>query len=276
MPEGRLSLSALWLETLESFNAHRTIFITLAAAFIFLPQMALALLMPSLGDTASVQKMMTEGAPWLFPMIAVILLINLLAIVPITRVVLGLVAPQETVGAMLLDTLSRLPRMILAGLWLVLLYLGVTLLLSIPFAIILTVVAMAAPKAVTTTGGPVTVVLIAAMLAVLLYLGARVAVWFPVLIAENLGARATVRRAWSLTRGQASRILLILLALTFAAILVSALFFALGSAVGVVGQTAGGASIGLLLFQLVNSGFSALFGLFFYILFALMYRRLAR
>lgn len=276
----RLGVSSLWADTLATFRAHRTILLTLAAAFIFLPQFAVALALQAAGLELDLSTLLRGGKmpsfpAWFGPVNIVLFLVQLLALIPITRITLGLVHPDETVGAMIANAVARMPGVLKAALWLVVLYVGVVLAIAIPLGVIGAIagggVRTAAPSAGTATIGAL---FAAAFLALAFYVLARLVPWFSVLVAENPGARATVRRAWALTRGRAGRILLILVALVVAAliatIVVSGLAYALGAVAGLAGE-----AVGQFVAALVNGAFGAFLGLLYYIFIAHLYARLA-
>ncbi len=279
----QLGASSLWADTLATFRRHRTILLTLAAAFIFLPQFAVALALEAAGvqiDLATVLRSRSAAVAdipgWFGPLNLLLFLVQLLALIPITRITLGLAGPDETVGAMILNAFGRMPGVLKAALVLALTYIVAAIALVIPLGVIGalagggTRTAAAAPAA----ASPAAALFIAVILAAGLYLAARMVPWFSVLIAENPGARATIRRAWALTRGRAGRILLILVTLIIAAlvatIVVSGLSFALGAVGGFAGER-----VGRFVSALVSGAFGAFLALLYYIFIAHLYRRLA-
>lgn len=272
---GRLSLSGLWADTLAAFNAHRGIFLTLAAAFVLLPQLLFSLFVESRFGGVSLQQLMQQmtrdGLPgWFWPLYAAIILLQMLCVIPIVRVVLGL-APDETVGQLIAGALQRLGGFALALLTLFAAYLLVAVLLVIPLGLAVGF----------TRGGPgATVSPLAALVAglflgVILYLAARMVVWLPVFVVENPGPVQCIRRSWALTRGRAGRIVVILLALILAVLVVSLAIGALGSALGVVGTAVAGQSLGQLLFLTLNAVVGAVLAALSYVFVAQLYRRLA-
>lgn len=273
----RLSLSGLWTDTLASYRRNASVFLTLAAAFLFLPQMIVGLLLQASGVEFTIEQILKGARPpaWLFPVNLVVLLVQLLCIIPVTKVVLGQVHSNETVGELIADAFRRVPGFLLAILWLFLLYIGVVIALALPVGLLAGfagagVARGAAGGAAATLG----MLLLGVALGLILYLVARMSVWFAVFVVENPGPRAVVRRSWDLTRGHAGRILLIFMVVLLGVIIAAAAIGALGAALGVVGQAVGSAGAGSFLFMAVNGLFSAIATLLLYIFTAHLYRRL--
>jgi hypothetical protein len=281
----RLGVSSLWADTLATFRAHRTVLLTLAAAFIFLPQIVASLALQAAGVTLDLGAMLRGGSgnmpdlpAWFGPLNLLLFAVQLLVIIPVTRLALGLVGPDETVADMLRNAAGRMPGVLKAFLFLVLLYIGVVIAIVIPLALIGALTgsgratgAAAAPSPGTSA---IAALIAAALLALAFYVMARMSPWMSVLIAENPGARATVRRAWALTRGRAGRILLIFLVLLIAALIASVVVGGLAHALGAAGAVVG-EGFGPFLAAVVNGAFGALLSLLYYILLAHLYRHLA-
>jgi hypothetical protein len=146
-----LGLSALWAETLATFRHHRTILVTLAAAFIFLPQFAATLALEAAGVSVDLGAMLRAGPGgipdfpvWFGPLNIALFLVQLLALIPVTRITLGLFNPDETVGAMIADAAGRLPGILKALLVLVLLYVVLLIAVLVPLTLVLVVAGLIA------------------------------------------------------------------------------------------------------------------------------------
>lgn len=264
----RLTFSGLWADSKASFAANSGIYLTLGAAFMFLPQLLLGLVQP---EAATAAAPMAGGRGLLFlTLLFLTLLAQFFAIVPITRTVLG--GGGETVGQLLRATIARLPTL-----------LGV---FAVIFAVVFVVVFAAALLAVLFGGGDaaralsgpgrgLVAVLVLLFIPLVLWLNARLMVLMPVIAAENLGAVASIKRAWGLTRGHAGKLVGYLLLIFLIVIVLSILAGALGGALGVAATAAGSGGLGAFLVNLLGAAAGAAFGLFFAIFAAHVYRRLA-
>lgn len=219
-----LDLAALWRETLETARADLPLYFALAAAFVLLPELALALYGPPPPETIEALTPRFLLLKAVLP--AAIAAIAQLAIV--TLVVGGRHGDGPTVGGALKLALLALPGLLLA------------------------MVAAALPVSV----GILLLVLPG------LYLAARLALLMPIIADRHLAPLAALRESWTMTEGNGGRILLFILLWYVVFVGAAILAGGLGAALGSVLTVAGAVALGNLVAALVSAAAAALFSIY--------------
>ncbi len=217
-----IRMATVWEHTVDVLRGRGAILAGIAFVTLFLPAVLSAAVTSFLGDGQAARPLVSLLS-------AVLMLFGMLAITAVAS------DPRVDRGAAYRLAANRLPAAI-----------GVTLVLIIALSLTFvpgTLALLAAGATVTATGmvemqraaaGPLALSagLILAAAALLLWLGARLAPLFAVVINERLGLGA-IRRAFALTRGVAARLIGVLI---LYAVLVLVLSVAVRSVVGVVLQ----------------------------------------
>lgn len=245
-------VGAVTRETGAVLREHGGVFLTLAAALMFLPMLAVGLATPA--QIAGAPPV--PGPRWL-PLLQIAQsLLTILGTLAIAAVA-GDAARGggATVGAILArmtgPALRYFGATVLLGLAVVLVFAGLAALLvlstGVPFGEVLAASASNDPAQVRALfagrahgGGAVAVALaiLAALLGVI-YVGLRLAVMPGVFALERVGVIAGVRRAWALSRGSMGKLFGVLALAVMLALPTVLLVGALGLAVGSVAQIAG-------------------------------------
>lgn len=219
-----LDLAALWRDTLETARADLPLYLVLTAAFVLLPELALALYGPPPPATV-------EGLTPRFILIQALLpaaigAIGQLAIVAL--IVGGRHGEGPTVGAALRLALLALPGLLLA------------------------LIAAALPVA------------IGLLLLILpgLYLVARLTLVMPLIADRHLAPLAALRESWTMTEGNGGRVLAFILLWSLVFLGAAILAGGLGAALGSVFVLAGAKSIGALVAALVSAAAAAIFSVY--------------
>ncbi|MBB3345633.1 hypothetical protein [Sphingomonas sp. BK069] len=215
-----IRMATVWERTVDVLRGRAAILAGIAFATLFLPTVLSAAVTSFVGDVQAARLLASLVS-------AVLMLFGMLAITAVAS------DPRVDRGAAYRLAANRLPAAV-----------GVTLVLVIALSLTFvpgTLALIAAGATVTATGmvemqraaaGPLALsaglILVAA--ALLLWLGARLAPLFAVVVNERLGLGA-IRRAFALTRGAAARLIAVLI---LYAVLVTVLSVAVRSVVGVV------------------------------------------
>ncbi|MBW6532850.1 hypothetical protein KZ820_19065 [Sphingomonas sp. RRHST34] len=215
-----IRMATVWERTVDVLRGRAAILAGIAFVTLFLPTVSSAAVTSFVGDVQAARLLASLVS-------AVLMLFGMLAITAVAS------DPRVDRGAAYRLAANRLPAAI-----------GVTLVLVIALSLTFvpgTLALIAAGATVTATGmvemqraaaGPLALsaglILVAA--ALLLWLGARLAPLFAVVVNERLGLGA-IRRAFALTRGAAARLIGVLI---LYAVLVMVLSVAVRSVVGVV------------------------------------------
>ena len=185
MSDARLSVSGLWADGIALARAHQGAVIWVAASFIFLPQLAQALFRGA--ETAQ------NGLPG-NPLLALIgALIAVYGQLAVSAILLG----ETNVGAALGKAFHLFPRALLTVLLVALMLLPVALVVVVAAALL----GMGTDPAQLAKGSPRLLTAMVPFFVAAIWIGARLSILKPTLVAEGLGARASLRRAWDLTRG---------------------------------------------------------------------------
>lgn len=208
MTADRLSIAALWAEGVALARAHGAATVWIAAAFLFLPQIAVAVL----GSPGPARSLGESVAGLLVG------LIGAYGQLAITAILLGGPHGPRNVGEALSQALSDLPRIVLMFLIIVAFALPVGILLGAAFAA--AGLSSPTPAAVSAALPRLSAVLIPLAIA-LIYVGGRLLIAVPTLVADGLPAWGTLRRAWGLTRGNGWRLAAFLLTVLSALMLAS-------------------------------------------------------
>ena len=171
--------------------------------------------------------------------------------------------------------LPKIGKAIVAGVLLFLVYMVGAIAIGLVVGIVAVVVivagsgAGATPKADPVTAGIIAIVVIAAILPVVVWLYARLTPLLGVLLREPIGAWASIRRAWRLSRGSGGRLSALWVALFVVTAIVQVALWAVVGAAGPASSAVGFAAI------LVRSAFGAALGAYFYAGCGIVYRQLA-
>lgn len=278
----RLDIAMVWRVTADIVHRHFSTFVTLTAAFAFLPSVFLAVAFPQAG----VFRLPVPGqAPPPFPT-GLILLGVLSGLVGLVgHFSIGAIAadPSEgggrSLGQIIVGVLPKIGKGLLAGLYLLVVYLAVCFVAAV---IIIVFAAMSGavsgmPTAVPPGGalpaptGPAIMVgglLLVIIVPLMIWAAARLSPMLGVLLREPLSAFDSIKRAWTLSRGSAVPITGMLLLVGVASLVVGILVQSIGTALGL------NAGVGLLLVVVVRSAVSALIAVYYYTGTAVIYRQL--
>lgn len=219
-----LDLAALWRDTLETARADLPLYLVLTAAFVLLPELALALYGPP--PPANV-----EGLTPRFILIQAVLpaaigAIGQLAIVAL--IVGGRRGAGPTVGAALQLALLALPGLLLA-----------LIVAALPVALGLLLLILPG-----------------------LYLVARWTLVMPLIADRHLAPLAALRESWAMTEGNGGRVLAFILLWSLVFLGAAILAGGLGAALGSVFVVAGAKGLGALVAALVSAAAAALFSVY--------------
>lgn len=248
--EPLLSVAALWRDTLAAARDDAGLLIPLAAAFLFLPQLAFALLAGGAQGQNPTASLGTLA-------IAAIGLVGQAAMV---LVVLDRAERRSRpLGAALRQALAAVPRL-----------LGATLAIALPLGLAAAVIGgllstvLARPAALGLTAF--------ALLPALLWLIPRGALLTPAIVEERLGVRAGLARVVALARGRGLRIgvfLLLILIFFVVAILMTGIVVA---ATGSLATIAFGAAAGKLIAAIGTALVGAIGGVYLTVSNAVLFR----
>lgn len=264
-----LLIGAVWAQSLAHGRAHGDTLLTLAAAFLLLPQMIMGLLAAD-GAAAGGGAAATVPPLHYFIGTAATLLLDLVFVCTVAALVCGAARRGETIG----ETMRRMLRPALR-------LMAALLLLAIPIALLLAV-------ALTSGGGlpALTPANSAAVLAHLTWpvglaislagflLSALILPLPAVLVAEERPVLDAIGRNWRLAWPQFGRLLLLHMAVLLAAALVSAGVDGLRAALGVTAAALGAKSLGAVLALFVQAAIGAGLTTLWAILGAVAYRQL--
>ncbi len=278
----RLDIAAVWRMTVDIVRRHFSTFVTLTAAFVFLPAVFLAVAFPEAG----VFRLPVPGqAPPPFP--AGLILLGLLSglVGLVGHFSIGAIAadPAEgggrSLGQIIAAVLPKIGKGLIAGLYLLLAYLA----LCFVAVVIVTILAamfgavggmrtsvppggvLPAPTASAMMVGGLLLVIV---LPLMIWATARLSPMLGVLLREPLSAFDSIKRAWALSRGSALPIAGMLLLVGVASLLVGLVVQGIGSALGL------NAGVALLLVVVARSAVSALIAVYYYTATAVIYRQL--
>lgn len=272
----RISIDGVARETMAEARAHWSAFATLTAAFVFLPSLVFGLLAPS--AAASLQMpapgVMPHFAGWLVPAVLVGIVLQSWVTLTIAGIAGDPARPEhETVGA----TLARMAPTLLRYLGaLVLMFVGY-LLLAVPLGM---VVGLVTGTGFQRTGvalgvsGPGAGLLVIAILALVLWLAARLAPMAGVFAVERTGPVAGLRRSWALTSGSTGRIVLLIIVMLIAALVVVVAGQALAAAFASAVLLAGAATLAKVIQLMVAGAVNALLFMLYSAGVGVLYRRL--
>lgn len=235
-----------------------------AFAFLALPPMTLGLLLPARIANAAMtpQTLMPllENTPWLMP---VTLFVELIALVGGLAIVALALVPRVSVREALGLAFQRL-FVFVAALILVLL---AELVVATGVAVLLQLARLALPA----QQG----VLVIVLLGLTLFIGIRLLMLGPVVIASRAGPIASIRLAWELTAGAFWRLLGAALVYSIGgAVVVLASAFALGAIFVLAARASGVADLGPVLSTIYLRLVVALFWTGFHVLVVALYRQL--
>lgn len=232
----RITIDCVLRETAVQVRAHLSAFVTLAAAFVFLPALIAGLVAPA--PTFHMPKLgaMPQFPPWFWATTIVTLGLQMLASLTVASIAGNPRRPiYETVGTTLARMMSALSRYVGAILLLCVAY----LIVSVPVLLVLAMGTGAASAlggssspqgalAAQQVGG----VFLLFALPVMLWVCARLSPMLGVFAAEPVGPVGGIRRAWALSRKSAGKLVLLLILIAVALLLLSVLGQGLGGALG--------------------------------------------
>ncbi len=279
----RLNIGSVWRMTADIVRRHFSVFVTLAAAFVFLPSVLASVLFPQSGAP----RMPVPGQPAPpFPTLYFLLLIATILIGLIGHFSIGAIAadPAEgggrSIGEIITGVLPKIGKGLLAGLYLLVAYvtvaIGVVILVSILSSVVgavtgsarMSVAAAQAsppPELVATIGW-----LIAAFVIPLtIWVSARLLPLLGVLLREPLPAIDSIKRAWALSRGSVTPLAGLVAVVAVGSILLMVLFEQLRQALSI------DRGVALLLFTAVRTAVTTLIAVYYYAATAVIYRQLA-
>lgn len=279
----RLNIGSVWRMTADIVRRHFSTFVTLAAAFVFLPSVLASALFPQIG--APHLPVPGQPAPP-FPMLFFFLLIATILIGLIGHFSIGAIAadPAEgggrSIGEIITGVLPKIGKGLLAGLYLLVAYvtvaIGVVILVSIISGMVGAVTGSARMSvAAARVSPPAELVatvgwLIAAFVIPLtIWVSARLLPLLGVLLREPLPAIDSIKRAWALSRGSVGPLAGLVAVVAVGSILLAILFEQLRQALGI------DRGVALLLFTVVRTAVTTLIAVYYYAATAVIYRQLS-
>lgn len=190
----RLGLQDVWRETARRTSAQAPILFTVAAAFLLLPSLIVARAFPQLMGAAGKAITVAEIRQ-LWPPILCLVLIQLFG--QLALIAIATHAGGETVGAALRRALSALPRVIVAGIGLMVVGGAAVILLAIVVAVPLSALSQGRPP-----GGGLSLILALLIMLPVAWAAARLSLLSIVAVAEGTGPLDAVRRSWRMTGGR--------------------------------------------------------------------------
>ncbi len=187
-PGRGLTISGVWIDSVALLRPHAGSVVWIAAMFIFLPQLAVDVLMPR----PTVPGSADPGSLLAIALMSIVALSGQLACIAI---LLGGQASPPTVGAAIQRGLHLLPRALLALLMIV----GCLLPVLLGFGAAAAALG-ATPAQLAKPSTPMSVLLLV-FAGMMLTVTARLVTFNATLVGERLDAWASVRRAWSMTTG---------------------------------------------------------------------------
>jgi hypothetical protein len=258
----KLDSNLAWQDAQAAIKGNREVLLALAGVFFMVPALAFALLypQPQMPAGASPQQVATmaegfyRGAfPYMLPML-IAQILGAMAILTLftdrTRPTVG-----GAIGHAVIDTIVFLVAMLLF--W---------ILCGLVLGLVLGLVSL--------TGNPALAALaVAASLAVMLYALVRVAMVMPAIAVEGeRNPLRALRRGWTLTRGNAARIFLIVLLLFVAYMVITTALSAVG---GIAFALALGVKAGQIATAVLTSAAASVFTLYVIAMLAMIHRQLA-
>lgn len=219
-----LDLAALWRDTLATARADLPLYFALTAAFVLLPELALALYGPAPPETV-------EGLTPRFMLLQAVLpaAIGAIGQLAIVQLVVGSRhGAGPTVGGALRVALLALPVLLLA-----------MLAAALPVALGLLLLILPG-----------------------LYLAARLTLLMPLIAERHLAPLAALRESWAMTEDNGGRILAFILLWTVVFLGAAILAGGLGAALGSVLTLAGAKTVGAVAAALVSAAAAALFSVY--------------
>lgn len=258
-----LSVSKAWDESREIIRKDGRLLGILALAFIGLPSMISAAILPEQGSGFEPQ---TAGQTFALLFAGIIALLGQLSI---ARMALP---PQTTVGEAIRHGLRRLLPQILAAI----IAFAALLALCIPVLVAAAAMGVSESAAATGTLPGVVVVLVLVTIASAIYVAVRLMMMTPVAAAENVGSIGIISRSWQLTRGHFWRLFGFLL-MVIAALAVVSIVIALvvGSLVIMAFGNVEPFSMAALIIGLVQGVMSAAFTILFVVMAMRIYVQLS-
>lgn len=280
---GRLTMNGVWEETRTVARRHFETFVTFAAAFAFLPPLALGVAFPGM-MSAMTNPDAAAALPSTFVLAA--LANSLLGFVGIFAIVAIAADPAEGGGRRVRESFAGALRGLGKFLLALLLIYVVVVVAGIALGIVVAIVAAASGGlggSGAAAGGPATVAgptvaaaILAVVLPVMLWLTARLSPMVGVFVREPVRVIGGVRRAWRLSRGSTWPIVGLLLLFVFASLAIGFGGAGLGAAFGVAGRLASGSvGVGALLFAIVTSALGAALLLYYAVALGVIYRQLS-
>lgn len=278
----RLNIAMVWRMTVDIVHRHFSTFVTLTAAFVFLPAVFIAVAFPQAG----MFRLPVPGqAPPPFPTGLILLGVLSGLIGLVGHFSIGAIAadPVEgggrSIGEIITGVLPKIGKGLLAGLYLLTAYLAVCLVAVVIVTILAAMfgavsgmrTAVPAGGALAAPTGPAMLVaglLLVLILPLMIWATARLSPMLGVLLREPLSAFDSIKRAWTLSRGSAGPITGMLLLVAVASVVMGLLVQSIGTALGL------NAGVGLLLVAIVRSAVSALIAVYYYTGTAVIYRQL--
>lgn len=256
----RITVSDIWTDGWALVQRHLPTVGPIAAAFLFLPQVLDAAIAgpPKSGETALGWGGMIAALVGIFGQLA------------IASILLGGPRAPATVGGALSQSARLTPRFLMIFVLLIVAAIPVVLLAGAALAAL----GVKPDPASIRAGGSGVTFIVVALLALGLYVGARLLPMMPTLIGEDASPLATLKRSWSMTRGEGSRLTLFLLSFIAAALFATIIAMVVGGAV--IGLLLGSTDFSLLLQATVVGVIATVFGLGNLGASVVVYRRLAQ
>ncbi len=270
--------ATLWRATDSAVRRHFGAFATLAAAFAFLPGAAMRILAPGLmrlPTLGAATPAPIDGGVWLGMLaLALIQLVGLFTIAAVTAD--SHEGGGRSLGAVMAAALPGLARFVAALLLFTLAYLVAALVVGLVVGLLAAIVLVAGSGGHATPADPanqsavlgITMVVIAVVFPIAIWLSARLWPLVGVYLREPIGIIPGIRRAWSLSRERVRPLLAVYLALLLASLTLAMLQLGIAGAVGETGLAA-------TLAALVEGALGAIVFVYFAALTGVVYRQLA-
>lgn len=278
----RLNIGSVWRMTVDIVRRHFNTFMTLAAAFVFLPSVLASALFPQLGV---IQMPVPGQSASPFPGGLLLLLIVTMLIGLVGHFSIGAIAadPAEgggrSIGEIITGVLPKIGKGLLVGLYLIVAYVTVGLAVGIVTSIIAAMFAAvggSARVAVAAGGTPpmalvmaISWLIVAIVLPLTIWVSARLIPTLGVLLRESLSAIDSIKRAWALSRGSTAPLAGVVLLMAIVSVLLTIVFEQLQHALGI------NTGISMLFFTVVKTAVTTVIAVGYYAAVAVIYRQLS-
>jgi len=268
------NMNRTWSQAIALVRANFQLLAVIAGVFLLLPSLLFAILMPDtvdwmqLGQNPEALAAAMGGS--ILPLFAYALISFLLQIVGFGAMIALVGDSRPTVGEAIGRGVRSLPTVIAATLVFVLAYVAIMLLFS---ALIGLLSAAAAAIGGAGVSGVIAIILMAALVAAVLYVSARLSLTLAVVVLESERNPITaLRRSWMITKPSGGAIFGFYVLLGIAYFVISLLLFGL---LGVIGAALGEGAASALFMGLVNGLVGAFVGMVMSGIFVSMHRQVA-